>query len=225
MSEALLALHLLLDHTPSRIEKIHPLDQFVESLHPEIAIDRAIAAHLDLVSVEANSPYVHEKPAEESHTGMNPEELEAWMRDSGEHRLRVLRVDRATYDQVVDTQALHRIWEMNFWVVPGAQDDAVKSLVSATLREFTKTRSQETTTVMFADASDLADGHREKTGVPVTLQALRDKKYLDRAEAGLQDTRVLKTLGFKRAGSIWFDQRIPSSPMDQAYVLTLPRNK
>lgn len=121
--------------------------------------------------------------------------------------------------------ASHSIWEMNFWVAPGTKDEAVKGLASGTLREFIKTRSQETTTVMFADASDLVDGYREKMGEAVTLEALRDKKHLDRAEEGFQDTRVLKTLGFKRAGLIWFDQRIPSSPMDQVYVLTLPKGK
>lgn len=281
MSE-LLALHLLLDHTPSRIEKIHPLDQYVQPLHPEVAIDRTIAANLDHVSSEANSPYVHEKPPQDAHGGMNPEELSNWMRDTGEHRLRVLRVDPTTYEQSVDTQALHQeitalelqgqkeeaqalraleeqgvigfsylyndtrsdreqarranilrerlrkpaghsIWEMNFWVVPGTRDDAVKGLAGGTLREFIKTRSQETTTVMFADASDLEEGYRDKTGEMVSLQSLRDGRKLGKAEDGFQDTRVLKTFGFKRSGSIWFDQRIPNSPLDQAYALTLPK--
>lgn len=262
----------------------HPLEQFVQPLHPEVTPDQNIATQLDRVSSEANSPYVHEKLPEEAHEGMNDEERARWMRDNEDHRVRVLRVDRATYDQSVDTQALHQeialleqqgkkeearmlrsleeqgvigfsylyndtrtdqeqarranivrerlrkpadhsIWEMNFWVVPGTKDEAVKGLASGTLREFIKTRSQETTTVMFADACDLVDGYREKMGEAVTLEALRDKKHLDRAEEGFQDTRVLKALGFKRAGSIWFDQRTPNAPLDQVYVLTLPKDK
>ncbi|MDP1721637.1 MAG: hypothetical protein Q8L37_00350, partial [Candidatus Gottesmanbacteria bacterium] len=250
----------------------------------EVAIDRAIATNIDLVSTEANSPNVHEKPVAEAHTAMNPEELAAWMRDSGEHMMRALRVDRETYNTTVDTQALHQeiaaleaqgkraeaqalrhleeqgvigfsylyndtrtdheqerratvlrerlkkpahhsVWEMNFWVVPGTKDDAVKGLVGGTLREFAKTRSQETTTVMFADASDLAQGYQDKTGESVTLASLRDGKKLGKAEAGFQDTRVLKTLGFKRAGTIWFDQRLPNSPVDQAYTLTILKGK
>lgn len=284
MSEGLLALHILLDHTPAFRENIHPLEQFVQPLHPEEVLNRTIAAQLDLVSSEANSPNVHEKPVEQAHTVMNFEELAAWMRDSGEHMMRALRVDRETYNTTVDTQALHReiadleqqgqkdqaqalraleeqgvvgfsylyndtrtdqeqarrasilrerlrkpaghsVWEMNFWVVPGTKDDAVKGLVSGTLREFAKTRSQETTTVMFADASDLAQGYQEKTGESMSLESLRDGKKLRKAEEGFQDTRVLKMLGFKRAGTIWFDQRLPNSPLDHAYMITLPKGK
>ena len=277
------AAFLLLAMEDERKNMPHPLEQFVHVLHPEEVLDRTIASQLDLVSSEANSPYVHEKPVKEAHTAMNPEELAAWMRDVGEHMMRALRVDRDTYNARVDTQALHQeiaalheqgkraeaqalrhleeqgvigfsylyndtktdheqerrasvlrnrlkkpsdhsVWEMNFWVVPGTKDDAVKGLVSGTLREFAKTRSQETTTVMFADASDLAQGYEEKTGESVSLGSLRDGKKLGKAEEGFQDTRVLKSLGFKRSGTIWFDQRSSNSPLDQAYTLTIPKS-
>ncbi len=109
----------------------------------------------------------------------------------------------------------HSIWELNTWYVPGTGDTYVQRATADTLREFSKTLVREKTMVMFVDAGDLREAYEEAEG-PITLRELSRRGQRTTAESALQDTRVLRLLGFHFLTRVRYDDEKPT--LDFAYA-------
>ena len=113
----------------------------------------------------------------------------------------------------------HSVWELNTWYVPGTGDTHVQKATADTLREFSETLVREKTMVMFVDAGDLREAYEEAEG-PITLRELSRRGQRTTAEYALQDTRVLKRLGFHFVQRVKYDDEKPT--LDFAYALRIP---
>lgn len=212
--------------TLPRVDLPKPSGELIHSgvrlreLSPGNETDLQIAKALDLRSQEAINPFATNP--EEAHTLMTDDELKGWMRDSDTSMMRVVEVDgrqigfvymyndarkdddfrrrAAKLREVQGAPSNHSVWEMNFWVDEGTEDSVVKSAVEGTLGEFVQKHPWERTLVMFADDGDMRESWAQTTEKPVEALKRWSEKRMNTAEEGLQDTRVLRQLGFVSAG-------------------------
>src|SRR3989344_3500541 len=101
----------------------------------------------------------------------------------------------------------HSVWELNTWYVPGTGDTYVKRATADTLREFSGSLARERTMVMFVDSGDLKEAYALAEDSEVTLRKLSMRGNRTTAELALQDTRVLRGLGFHFVVRVRYDEK------------------